>query len=239
MRKLIGPVIVVTTFFYSCPASRSHVAKPVETPFNVEVLEIQDFKENQFSRPTKASRAYTVRLTLKNQQEKPVWFVLPYWGDEKLPENGVFLNKEWDRLPFGGHGYDGEGGSATHIFMYGGCGFKAFQLPPGGSLGLSRYRFDGAKDFNQLVIMQVLDLKVNGTTSLDKWLPYATICSKQVKVSEDTMRIYWKNLDWDGKTNRERDDYPMEEVREVRADGIRYWTITLPGAKKPKGGTSD
>ena len=44
---------------------------------------------------------HSVRLTLVNQQDKPVWFVLPSWGDKPLPEKGVFPGNNKDQ-PFGG-----------------------------------------------------------------------------------------------------------------------------------------
>jgi len=49
---------------------------------------------------------HSVRLTLVNPQDKPVWFVLPYWGDKPLPEKGVFPNKNWKDQPFGGKQFE-------------------------------------------------------------------------------------------------------------------------------------
>src|SRR5205823_4174573 len=46
---------------------------------------------------------HSVRLTLQNQQDHSVWFVLPYWGDKPPPKNGLFPSASpWTDKPFGG-----------------------------------------------------------------------------------------------------------------------------------------
>lgn len=165
---------------------------------------------------------HSVRLTLVNPEDKPVWFVLPYWGDKPLPEKGVFSNKNWKDQPFGGKQFDGEGGSVVEVLMYGGDGFKAFRVPAKGQLELDGYTIDASKDIEEIVVMEARELKVNGKTSLEKWLPYATTSGKEVKVA---LNIDWKNLDWDAKRLGSRDDYPKEKVERVQAEGFRRWTV--------------
>jgi hypothetical protein len=167
----------------------------------------------------------SVRLTLVNKQDKPVWFVLPYWGDKPLPEKGAFPNKNWKDQPFGGKQFDGEGGSVVEVFMYGGDGFKAFRLPAKGKLELDGYTIEASKNIEEIVVLEARDLKVNGKTPLEKWLPYAMTSGEKVKVGRQELNIDWKNLDWDAKKLGSRDDYPKEKVEEVKAEGIRSWTV--------------
>ena len=127
-------------------------------------------------------RIHSIRLTLVNRQDRPVWFILPYWGDKPLAANGVFPNKDRKEQPFGGERFAGEGGSAVEILMYGGAGFKAFRLPAKGQLELGGYHIDAEKDIREIVVMEARELKVNGKTPLEKWLPYATTSGEKVKL---------------------------------------------------------
>lgn len=182
-----------------------------------------DFLESRNGKPP--LKLISVRLTLVNQQDKPVWFVLPYSGDKPLPEKGIFSSKNWDRKPFGGKGFEGEGGSAVEVSMYGGDGFKAFRLPANGRLELDGYTIDAWKDIDGVWVMEARELKVNGKTPLEKWLPYATTSSEKVKVGSKQLNWDWKNLDWDAKKSASRDDYPKEQVEEVKAEEFRSWTV--------------
>jgi hypothetical protein len=176
-----------------------------------------------------------LRLTLVNEKDKPVWLVLPYWGDTPLPEKGVFPNKNWKGQPFGGEQFDGKGGSVVEVCMYGGDGFKAFRLPPKGHLELDGYTIDATKDIDELVVLEARELKVNGKTPLEKWLPYATTSSEKVKVGSRELNIDKKNLDWDAEKHDSRDDYPKEKVEEVKAEGVRCWTVKFQGKAEKKG----
>jgi hypothetical protein len=167
---------------------------------------------------------HSVRLTLVNRQDEPVWLVLPYWGDKPLPEKGVFPANTKDQ-PFGGKQFKGEGGLAVEVEMYGGDGFKAFRLPAKGRLELAGYEIDADTDISEIVVLEARELKVNGKTPLENWLPYRTTSGEKVKVAERALRIDWKNLDWDDKKLAGRDDYPKEKVEDVKAEGFRHWTV--------------
>jgi hypothetical protein len=144
-----------------------------------------------------------------------------------LPKTGVFPNKNWDGQPFGGKRCDDEGGSAVEIRMYGGNGFKAFHVPVKGQLELDGYQIETLKDVKEVTVFEARQLKVNGKTPLDKWLPYKSTSSKKVKVASIALNTEWKNLDWDAENLRERDDYPKEKVEVVKAEGLRRWIIRL------------
>jgi hypothetical protein len=174
----------------------------------------------------------SVRLTLVNDRDKPAWFLLPYWGETPLPESGVFKNKNAPAETFGGKRFDGEGGSAIEVMMYGDDGFKAFRLPARGRVELGGYDIEADKDIHDITILEADELKVNGTTLLEKWLPYATTSGEKVKVIGRTVGGDWKNLDWDEKKLAKRDDYPKDKVDEVKAEGIRRWPVKFNDAAK-------
>ncbi len=168
---------------------------------------------------------YSLRVTLENRENEAVWLILPYWGDKPLPDNGIFLNEDLELQPFGGKGFNGEGGSAVEVVMYGGDGFKAYRLPAQGRLELDDYRVEANKNIGEIVVIEARELKVNGNTPLEKWLPYSTISGMNVKVGSDQLNIEWKNLDWDPAKLGSRGDYPKERVQEVKAEGLRSWIV--------------
>jgi hypothetical protein len=176
-------------------------------------------------------RTYLVRLTLSNPEDHPVWFVLPYWGDRALPEDGVFPNKNWGDQPFGGRSYSGQGGAVVEVKMYGGAGFHAFRLPAKGRVVLDGYGVGAWEDVKEVVVLECRRLEVNGKTPLEKWLPYDTLSGAKVTVGPKMVSADWTNLDWDAKKLRERDDYPREKVEQVKADCVRRWTIKVQAAE--------
>jgi len=181
-----------------------------------------DFLERREGKPP--SKFHFVRLTLVNSQNKAVWFVLPYWGDRPLSQTGLFTNDKVGQ-PFGGFAFAGEGGSAVRVQMYGGEGFKAFRLPAKGRLELDDYSIDASKYIDEIEVMETRELKVNGKTPLEKWLPYATTCDEKVMVRPLGILATWTDLDWDATKRGKRDDYPKEKVENVKAEGFRFWTV--------------
>jgi hypothetical protein len=169
-------------------------------------------------------KIHCVRLTLLNQHDRPIWFVLPYSGDKPLPENGTFPNENWKEQPFGGQQFEGKGGSAIEVCMYGGGGFTTFRLPAKGRLELDGYEIDGSKDISEIVVLEAEELKVNGKTPLERWLPYDTMCGEMVEVNERA-QINWRNLDWNAEKLGSRQDYPKETVEIVQANGTHRWVV--------------
>lgn len=206
MGRTLGSCLIV-----ACLAAVSHAAEP---PVRASYIGSRNGKP--------PLRSYMVRLTLENKRDIPVWFVLPYWGDKPLQEKGLFPNKGMDGTPFGGKKFDGQGGPAVEVLMYGGEGFKAFRLPPKGQLELAGYTIEAWKDTSEIVVQEASELRVNGKTPLEKWLPYGVTSGKNVKVGLD---IDWINLDWDAEKSASRTDYPKEKVKEVKAELLRSWKV--------------
>jgi hypothetical protein len=173
---------------------------------------------------------HSVRITLENQHDQPVWFVLPDRGNEPLPEYGAFPIAHWTEHPFQGKLFKGDGGSAIEVSMYGSNGFRAYRLPAKGRLELDDYNLDADKALGQLWVLEALALKVNGTTPLEEWLPYQTTSGDQVRVTIEGFSD-WTNLDWDSKKHARRNDYPADKVEEVEAEGFTCWRIRLISGK--------
>lgn len=167
-----------------------------------------------------------LHLTLTNAQDKAVWLILPYRAEEKLPEKGIFPGAGWLDQPFESTKFAGDGESAVEVLMLG--GFRAFRLPAKAILEFECYKTIGTwkdlKEIKTIAVMEARDLKVNGKTPLEKWLPYDTTSGKKVKVSEAAKQTY---LDYDYKKYKNRDDYPKEKVEKVTAEGIRTWTVKI------------
>jgi hypothetical protein len=172
-------------------------------------------------------KIYSVRLVLKNNFEKPIWFLMPYWADSKLPRQGVFVNKRWSQQPFEGRLFKGDAGSIVEVRLTDDEGFRAFNLPARGQLELDGYCLDATHSTDSIVVLQATSLLVNKKIPLENWLPYRTLSSPKVKSNRDQIRIEWKNLDWDTDLRRRREDYRSERIEEIRAEGCRSWTIKL------------
>lgn len=216
----IGLALLFINFFVTTIAVSADQAQRLpESPINVEFigLTLGERGENQ----------YAVRLRFMNQYNEPVWFVLPYWGDQPLNENGVFANKDWGSQPFGGKQFKGEGGNVVQVNKFGSNKFVAFRLPANGKIELDGYEIicSRGKEIDQIVVMVARGMVVNRKTALEDWLPYGTNSDANVKITGKTLRQDWKNLDWDVIKNKSRTDYPSEKVDEVKAEGVTRWNV--------------
>ena len=114
------------------------VAQAADAPVRVEYMSSRGGKPPM--------RFFSVRLTLVNDRDQPVWFVLPYWGGTPLVESGVFKNENAPADTFGGTRFEGQGGSAVEVSKYGDDGFKAFRLPAKGQVELDGYDIEAFKE---------------------------------------------------------------------------------------------
>ena len=215
--RAIPPTVTIPPHVPDTPADTILAAQAAELPVRADYLWTQGGKPPM--------RAYSVRLTLVNQHDWPVWFVLPYYGDMPLPENGVFTNVGWKDQPFEGRKFEGEGGSVIQVTMFGGKGFKALRLPAKGQLDLDGYRIEAWKEINEIMVLEARELTVNGKIPLDKWLPYDTMSGEKVTVCDEAIIFQFKILHGEAKKPGDRDGYPKEKVEEVKAEGFRSWTV--------------
>jgi hypothetical protein len=174
-----------------------------------------------------SQKFYSVRLKLENHRDTPTWFVFPYWADEAPPPQGVFVNKDWNGVPFEGKLIKGDGGSAIEVCMLGGMGFKAFHLPANGRLEIDGYCLDASRDIDEVAMIEAKELLVNKKKPLGNWLPYNTMCGDKVKISDGQSALNWKLLDWDRKRCASRDDYPKVAVVDITTSEYRRWVVKL------------
>ncbi len=171
------------------------------------------------------TREYSVHLILVNPHTRPVWFLFPLGNDGVFPKDGVFPSDE-DGQPFSATQYRGKGGRAIDLWFAGGykgkaSEFRAFRVPARGRLEVDGYRISDHKDIDKAIVAEAKELIVNGTTPLEKWLPYNVTANKDVTVSVAD----YQGLDWDETKHQPREDYRKEKVRDIRARGWRRWTV--------------
>jgi RNA polymerase sigma factor (sigma-70 family) len=203
------------------PAAEPAQDRP-DVPARVTFIEKQDGKP--------PSRTFHVGLTLRNRRDEPVWFLLPYDGDRPMPADGQFKNTGGTALPLEGEAYDGDkvGGQGRAVEVtFLGDGFHAFRLPPAGSLTIADYPLECWSDVRRVEVWEASELRVNGRTPLEDWLPYKTLSNAR------TVIPFWTNwrrggsLDWDGARSRPRTDYPKEQVDFIAARVLKKWDLAL------------
>jgi hypothetical protein len=180
-------------------------------------------------------KTHFFRLTLSNERDKPLWFVLPSFAHHPLPENAIFHSHQGEAQPFGAMQREGEGGVAIKVMFIGKASFYAFRIPANGRLEIPDFTITATTDFSELTVIEAQDLKVNGRTSLHTWLPFRATSDKQVKLIEGKGAD--KDLDWDAEKRESRTDYPSEKVENVEAQGVQRWTVKFEpqGEKVRKG----
>jgi hypothetical protein len=171
-------------------------------------------------------RFYDVRLTVENRRDRPVWVLLQYFADRPLPASGEFVDEGLHAVPFEARQYAGAGGKAVEVTMHGGAGFRALRLPAGGRVVFERFEVKAWREVSRLEVWEASELRVNGRAPLERWLPYGTLCGKEVSVPASAMGR-WENLDWDAERCQGRQDYPKEKVGKVTATVITRWTVRL------------
>jgi uncharacterized protein (TIGR03067 family) len=206
-----------------CPGRAAGQAPPAQDPADGPAR--FTFIEKQDGKPP--VRTFHVGLVLRNRRDEPVWFVLPYYGDEPLPADGKFKNTGGFERPLEADDYDGDrfGGQGKAVRVrFLGDGFYAFRLPAAGSLAIADYPIHCWSDIRRVEVWEVADLRVNGRTPLEDWLPFKTLGTSH------TLIPFWtkaNGLDWDPARSQPRTDYPKERVDFVTARVLKKWEVPL------------
>jgi uncharacterized protein (TIGR03067 family) len=222
-KGLVAVAVLVALGVFVHPCRAAGPAPPAEDPADAPAR--FTFIEKQDGKPP--VRSYHVGLVLRNDREEPVWFVLPYYGDEPLRADGKFRNTGGFDRPLEADDYDGDryGGRGKAVKVtFLGDGFHAFRLPPAGSLRLADYPIECWSDIRRVEVWEVSELRVNGRTPLEDWLPYKTLSDGR------TLIPFWARaggLDWDRARSRPRTDYPKEKVDFVSARVLKKWDLPL------------
>ncbi|MFL5341885.1 MAG: WD40 repeat domain-containing protein, partial [Gemmataceae bacterium] len=177
-------------------------------------------------------RAFHVKLEMTNPGDKPIWLLLGYYRDLLPSRTGKFTSEAADGQPqcFTGKYFDGEKkggqGKAIEISYIGGDGFRAFHLPPRSAMTFDDFAIESWSDIKWIDVLEASELRVNGKTPLQEWLPYPTMSDQQVRIPANTD---WGNLDWDAKTLKSRTDYPNEKVEFVKPTVLTMRLIPIIG----------
>ena len=123
----------------------------------------------------------TLELKLSNPSDKPLWFILPKWGDKQLPEKTKFPNDKISDEPLNKIMFDDrEGGMVAIGVSFSGV-FQAFRLPPRTVLEIPEYNIVTRSIFSEIAIVEAQELLVNGKIPLEQWLPFRVGVFKQKK----------------------------------------------------------
>jgi hypothetical protein len=167
---------------------------------------------------------FYVKLTLRNPADKPRWFVLPYFGNDRLKSDTIrFYDRPADDPPFGSSRYKGKGGDAVIVGCFGSKSsaesFNAFLLPPRSEVVFEKYEIMTFGEFLEgLEMSEASTILVNGKTPLEKWLPYSLASGTHAFIPKDGDR---EILDFDRKTYKKRTDYPNDPAKSVVFKDVR------------------
>jgi len=137
-------------------------------------------------------KIFRVRLQIQNNNEYPMWYLMPYNGAIAMPDDGHFGaepslitdNKMIDARRY----FGAEVGSQLIELLFTGQPnqhFRAFYLPAGGSLILSNYNIDCWQEADKVEFWAVRQLLVNNKRALQDCLPYSVLSSSKITVRCD------------------------------------------------------
>ncbi len=132
------------------------------------------------------AKNYKVRLQITNNNAHPMWYLMPFKGENKLPASGIFeasdsLDSMLRLLEYKGLEPDTylrelqfTGKSGSH--------FRAFYIPAKGTMLLSNFTVDCWQDSEMVEFWAVKDLKINNQDDFNKVLPYNFLSSSNAQI---------------------------------------------------------
>jgi hypothetical protein len=181
---------------------------------------------------------FYVKLTLRNPADKPRWFVLPYFGNDRLKSDTIrFYARPANDVPFSSSRYKGRDGDAVIVGCFGSNSaaesFNAFLLPPRSEVAFEEFEIMTFGDSLEGVeVLEVSTILVNGKTPLEKWLPYSLASGTHAfipKVGDREM------LDFDRKTYKKRTDYPNDPAKAVVFKDLRRTFLKMQASTSNRG----
>jgi hypothetical protein len=193
-------------------------------------------------RPLKRGSLIYASLSIKNESDKAKWFVFRQEADVRFPLDGRFdaskkMNAFAKRIYYG-YTEDKNVAQALEVEFhrnnYFNCGFRAFHIPPNGTLQIAKYEVTAYNGEPRLELWVVDELLVNGETPLEKWLPFATLCPDSLIVPaepDENLKEFSKKAAKDS-LNSELPKAPVDFVQ--AGAGIRYiFKVDLKDDKYP------
>jgi hypothetical protein len=161
---------------------------------------------------------FYLKLTLRNPTDNPRWFVIPYFGNDRLKSDTIrFLARPVGDPPFESSRYRGRGGDAVIVGCHGSKAasesFNAILLPPRSEVVFEEYVvMTFGEILEGLEVREVASILVDGETPLEKWLPYPSASGDHAVIPKGGDR---EVLDFDRKTYKKRTGYPRDPAKSV------------------------
>jgi hypothetical protein len=181
---------------------------------------------------------FYVKLTLKNPADKSRWFVLPYFGNDRLTSDTIrFYARTANDPPFSSSRYQGKGGDAVIVGCFGSNSatesFNALLLPPHSEVVFEEYEIMTFGDVLEgLEISEVSTILVNGKTPLEKWLSYSLASGNHAFIPKRGDRDV---LDFDRKTYKKRTDYLNDPAKSVVFKDVRKTLLKVKASTSSPG----
>jgi hypothetical protein len=176
------------------------------------------------------AKLFRVRLQIQNNNPHPMWYLMPYNGAVKLPENGLFEaeptlvsgNKMINSRKYIGK----DPGTELIELLFTGVEkqhFRAFLLPAGGSLLLSNYNIDCWQDAETVEFWAVKELKANNKTDLQDCLPFSVLSSPKIIIQcHKENGCSPEDLEIENKA-----EVPVENIQFIKADKVSKYLVQL------------
>jgi len=183
---------------------------------------------------------FYLKLTLRNPADRPRWFVLPYFGNDRLISETIhFYARPVNDPPFSSSRYQGRSGDAVIVGCFGSKSaaesFNAFLLPPRSEMVFEEYEMmTFGEVLERLEVLEVSTILVNGKTPLEKWLPYSLASGTHVFIPKGADR---EVLDFDRKTYKKRTDFPNDPAKSVVFKDVRRTFVNVQIATSNAGVT--
>lgn len=181
--------------------------------------------------PPPVAKIFRVRLKIQNKNEHPMWYLMPYKGNNSLQANGYFeanpnLSPETEVLE--GRRYIGEADSSQliEILYTGKAGhhFRAFYIPAQSAFTLSNYVIDCWQDADKVELWAVKKLLVNNQKSVAEWLPFSVLSSPNVVIRCDkNAGCSWEEI----KRGNAIQPGATKNIQFIQADKINKYTVQL------------
>lgn len=185
---------------------------------------------NKQKSPQPPAQKFRVRLFIQNKNPHPMWYLMPYNGSNRLPQNGLF-NAEPALI---------EGKKMLSMRLYQGelpetflreilftglpeQHFRAFYLPAGATLSLRNYNIDCWQDSETVEFWAVKELKANNNIELQNVLPFETLSSVNVEINCPSDQ----NCSTVAVAPDEKIAVSLEPIRFVKADKVSKYLVRL------------
>lgn len=177
-------------------------------------------------------RWYTTELEIRNNHDRPIWFVFSYWIDDPPSiVDGKIARPGNNQHILEGAGYDAAkiGGVGRMVIVTDVGHFRAIHLPAGGTLRIEPFLVESWKPIDAVDVWEIPDLIVNGATPVEKWLPYDTMSRSGTVIATKQRTADWDNLGWDPNISGHRKDLRKEKISFIAGNVLAHWRVPLTG----------